>query len=88
MYREMMARFGVANGIHYAAGYGGSGVAMAPYLGHLAARMVLGEDFADNPLHTTPLRAVPFNMHGSSGVPWFAAAMDLWRTVNGRFSRS
>ncbi len=85
--REMMPRFGVANGIHYAAGYGGSGVAMAPYLGHLAARAVLGEDFTANPLHSTPLRAVPFNVRTPSGVPWFAPFMDLWRTVNGRFSR-
>lgn len=69
------------DGIHYSAGYCGSGVAMAPYLGHQTALKILG----------SPAAATPFDhnyrtMPGYTGTPWFMPAAvwtlsvrDRWR---------
>ncbi len=59
---------GVHDGIHYAMGYCGSGVALATYLGHRLAQKILGDPegataFDDLPFETRPLY---------TGTPWFA----------------
>jgi len=62
---DQMPHAGVLDGIHYALGYGGHGVALATWLG---ARM--GEALAGAgtiPRLTSPFRAVP--LYG--GTPWF-----------------
>jgi glycine/D-amino acid oxidase-like deaminating enzyme len=41
---DLLPRVGSHDGIHYALGYCGIGLAWGPYLGHRAARMVLGDD--------------------------------------------
>jgi glycine/D-amino acid oxidase-like deaminating enzyme len=62
---DQMPHAGVLDGIHYALGYGGHGVALATWLG---ARM--GEALAGAgtiPRLTSPFRPVPFY----GGTPWF-----------------
>jgi glycine/D-amino acid oxidase-like deaminating enzyme len=62
---DQMPHAGVLEGVHYALGYGGHGVALATWLG---ARM--GEALAGAgtiPRLTSPFRAVP--LYG--GTPWF-----------------
>jgi glycine/D-amino acid oxidase-like deaminating enzyme len=62
---DQMPHAGRLDGVHYALGYGGHGVAMATWLG---ARM--GEAMAgagELPRLTTPFHPVPFY----SGTPWF-----------------
>jgi glycine/D-amino acid oxidase-like deaminating enzyme len=60
--RSFLPVLGVRDGIHYAMGYCGSGVAMAPYLGYRIAHKLLGDAecrtaFDDLPFRTWPLHA-------------------------------
>jgi glycine/D-amino acid oxidase-like deaminating enzyme len=71
----------VHHGIHYAAGYCGSGVAMAPYLGHKTALRILG-----SPEAATPFDCAYRTLPGYTGTPWFMPAAvwllalrDRWR---------
>jgi glycine/D-amino acid oxidase-like deaminating enzyme len=54
------------DGIHYSAGYCGSGVAMAPYLGHQTALKIIGSTEAG-----TPFDRDYQTMPGYGGTPWF-----------------
>jgi glycine/D-amino acid oxidase-like deaminating enzyme len=73
-----MPHMGVHDGIHYAAGFVGSGAAMALYLGHKVGLRVLGSREADNVFDTLnhPTRPLYY------GKPWFlpfAIAYFGWR---------
>jgi glycine/D-amino acid oxidase-like deaminating enzyme len=57
------------DGVHYSAGYCGSGVAMAPYLGHKTALRILG-----SPDAATPFDCDYRTMPGYTGTPWFVPA--------------
>lgn len=75
---DLMPHAGRLDGIHYALGYGGHGVAMATWLG---ARM--GEALAgagDIPRLTAPFRAVP--LYG--GMPWFLPLVGGYYRVRDR----
>ena len=60
-------------GLHYAAGYCGHGVAMATYLGALIARRIAGETLA-HPLVDRPWPAIPL----FGGTPWFLPAIGAY----------
>jgi glycine/D-amino acid oxidase-like deaminating enzyme len=63
---DLLPRSGCLDGVHYAMGYGGHGVAMATYLGTLAAeRLLRGED--RSPFRGFRFGAIPLY----SGRPWF-----------------
>ncbi len=81
--RDWMPHMGVHGGVHYALGYSGSGVAMAPYLGHRVAQKVLGEDVKPSAFERVPLPSIPFYW----GRPWFLPLMDGWRGAKKRFGR-
>lgn len=71
---DEMAHTGVHDGVHFAMGYCGSGVSMAPYLGMRAGQKVLGlkegeTAFDDLPFQTRPLYR---------GKPWFLPAAVAW----------
>lgn len=71
---DEMAHTGTHDGVHYAAGYCGSGVSMASYLGMRAGQKVLGlregqTAFDDLPNPTRPLY---------TGRPWFLPAAVAW----------
>ena len=68
---DFLPHFGSRDGLHYALGYGGSGVAMAPYLGHKIARRVLGERDGESVLAEIPFETRPFY----TGRPWFLDVM-------------
>ena len=72
--RDHLPHVGLRDGIHYALGYSGSGVAMAPYLGHKAAHKVLGNAEGRSPFDDTPFRAFPVY----DGRPWFLPLVELW----------
>jgi len=61
------------NGVYYAAGYGGHGVAMATYLGAKMADVILGRD-DQNPFRDMPFRAIPLY----NGRPWFLPLIAVW----------
>ncbi len=66
---------GVCEGMHYALGYSGSGVALAPWLGAKAALQALGDPRGATAYSGTTLATRPF--HGT-GAPHFLQAADLW----------
>lgn len=63
---DRLPRAGKLDGIHYALGYGGHGVALATHLGDMMGRTILGEPVA-NPLRDLPFRPLPLYR----GRPWF-----------------
>jgi len=60
------------NGVYYAAGYAGHGVAMATYLGAKMADVMLGRD-DQNPFRAMKFRAIPLY----DGRPWFLPLVAL-----------
>ena len=64
--RDQMPRAGLLDGVYYAGGYCGHGVAMATYLGEQIARRMAGEPL-DHPLFDDRFPAIPMY----AGDPWF-----------------
>lgn len=68
---DAVPHMGIENGIHYAAGYNGSGVTMASYLGHMMGCRIAGDTFDQ----------LVFEQHAFPGhwayrgYPWFMPAM-------------
>jgi glycine/D-amino acid oxidase-like deaminating enzyme len=65
---DTMPHAGEIDGIYYAVGYAGHGVAMATYLGTQVAAKMLGESY-ENPYETIPFPGAPFGLY--NGRPWF-----------------
>jgi glycine/D-amino acid oxidase-like deaminating enzyme len=65
---DIMPHAGEMDGMYYALGYAGHGVAMATYQGQLMARQIAGESF-DNPFVGIPFPGAPFGLY--NGSPWF-----------------
>ncbi len=61
------------DGVHYAAGYGGHGIAMATYLGAKMADVIQGKD-DQNPFRDMRFRAIPLY----DGRPWFLPLIATW----------
>jgi glycine/D-amino acid oxidase-like deaminating enzyme len=64
--RDQMPRAGQIDGVYYAGGYCGHGVAMATYLGSLIGRRIAGEPIT-HPFMDDRFAPIPFY----SGTPWF-----------------
>lgn len=77
MSRDSLPHLGRHEGRWYALGYSGSGVAMAPYLGHKVALRLLGDPAGETPFEETPFPSVPF----FSGQSWFLAPLEAWYRV-------
>ena len=65
---DIMPHAGQIDGIHYALGYAGHGVAMATYQGHLMALEIAGES-PENPFVGIPFPGAPLGLY--NGKPWF-----------------
>jgi glycine/D-amino acid oxidase-like deaminating enzyme len=65
---DIMPHAGQMDGIFYAVGYAGHGVAMATYQGHKMAEMIAGEK-SDNPFVGIPFPSAPLGLY--NGKPWF-----------------
>jgi glycine/D-amino acid oxidase-like deaminating enzyme len=65
---DIMPHAGQIDGMYYAVGYAGHGVAMATYQGLLMARRIAGEK-PDNPLEGIPFPGAPLRLY--NGNPWF-----------------
>jgi glycine/D-amino acid oxidase-like deaminating enzyme len=66
MTRDRVPHAGLVDGMHYAIGYGGHGVALATYLGMRVGECLLGKQ-ADTPFHDLRFDPIPL-YHGR---PWF-----------------
>jgi glycine/D-amino acid oxidase-like deaminating enzyme len=63
---DLLPRAGQLDGIHYAMGYGGHGVALATYMGFVMAGEILGHK-GENPFEGFSFPPLPLY----SGRPWF-----------------
>lgn len=75
---DTMPHAGRLDGMYYAVGYAGHGVAMATYLGTQIAFQILGEP-ADNPYEGIPFPGAPFRLY--SGRPWFLPLAGMYYKV-------
>jgi glycine/D-amino acid oxidase-like deaminating enzyme len=74
--RDQMPRAGQIDGLNYAGGYCGHGVAMSTYLGEQIARRIAGEPI-DHPLFDDRFPAIPLY----SGNPWFLPLVGAYYQV-------
>ena len=65
---DIMPHAGQMDGLYYAVGYAGHGVAMATYQGQLMAEQIAGEK-PDNPFEGIPFPGAPLGLY--NGRPWF-----------------
>ena len=65
---DIMPHAGQMDGMYYAVGYAGHGVAMATYQGQLVALRIAGEK-PDNPFEGIPFSGAPLGLY--NGRPWF-----------------
>jgi glycine/D-amino acid oxidase-like deaminating enzyme len=72
---DLMPHSGEQNGVYYALGYAGHGVALATYLGRLLAAQMLGRS-VDNPFATIAFPGAPLGLY--RGQPWFLPFAGLW----------
>jgi glycine/D-amino acid oxidase-like deaminating enzyme len=77
--RDQMPHAGRLDGLHYAAGYCGHGVAMATYLGAIAGRRIAGEPI-EHPLLDTRFPPIPFWLF-LQGTPWFLPLVGAYYKV-------
>ena len=74
MTRSDLPGIGKRDGIWYALGCNGSGVALMPYLGHKVALKILGQRGGGTAFDDIPFTAVPFY----NGTAWFRPLMTWW----------
>ncbi len=75
---DIMPHAGQMDGIYYALGYAGHGVAMATYQGQKIAEMMAG-DKPDNPFVGIPFPDAPLGLY--NGKPWFLPLAGAWYKV-------
>lgn len=72
---DLMPHVGQADGLHYAIGYAGHGVAMASYLGAQLGAQLAGAPF-ENPFAGLPFPGAPLGLY--DGRPWFLPLVGAW----------
>jgi glycine/D-amino acid oxidase-like deaminating enzyme len=72
---DMMPHAGRIDGVYYALGYAGHGVAMATYQGQKMAELISGDE-PENPLIGIPFPGAPLGLY--NGRPWFLPFAGVW----------
>jgi glycine/D-amino acid oxidase-like deaminating enzyme len=72
---DIMPHAGQLDGLYYALGYAGHGVAMATYLGTKMAAVISGDPHA-NPFDGLPFPGAPLGLY--NGRPWFLPLAAAW----------
>ena len=72
---DIMPHAGQMDGIYFALGYAGHGVAMATYQGQKMAELILG-DKPENPFVGIPFPGAPLGLY--NGKPWFLPLAGAW----------
>ncbi len=72
---DMMPHAGELDGMYYALGYAGHGVAMATYQGQKMAELIAGGK-PENPFVGLPFPGAPLGMY--NGKPWFLPFAGAW----------
>jgi glycine/D-amino acid oxidase-like deaminating enzyme len=72
---DIMPHAGQIDGMYYAVGYAGHGVAMATYQGQKMAELIAG-DKPENPFVEIPFPGAPLGLY--NGKPWFLPFAGMW----------
>jgi glycine/D-amino acid oxidase-like deaminating enzyme len=72
---DIMPHAGQLDGLYYALGYAGHGVAMATYQGQKMAELIVGNK-PDNPFVGIPFPGAPLGLY--NGKPWFLPFAGMW----------
>ncbi len=72
---DIMPHAGQMDGIYYAVGYAGHGVAMATWQGQKMAELIAGEK-PENPFVGIPFPGAPLGLY--NGTPWFLPLAGAW----------
>jgi glycine/D-amino acid oxidase-like deaminating enzyme len=72
---DIMPHAGQLDGMYYAVGYAGHGVAMATYQGQKVAELMAG-DQPENPFVGIPFPGAPLGLY--NGKPWFLPFAGMW----------
>jgi glycine/D-amino acid oxidase-like deaminating enzyme len=72
---DVMPHAGQIDGMYYAVGYAGHGVAMATYQGQKMAELIAGAK-PDNPFVGIPFPGAPLGLY--NGKPWFLPFAGMW----------
>jgi glycine/D-amino acid oxidase-like deaminating enzyme len=72
---DMMPHAGQIDGVYFALGYAGHGVAMATYQGQKMAELISG-DKPENPFVGIPFPGAPLGLY--NGKPWFLPFAGMW----------
>ncbi len=72
---DIMPHAGQMDGIYYAVGYAGHGVAMATWQGQKMAELIAGEK-PENPFVGIPFPGAPLGLY--NGKPWFLPFAGAW----------
>jgi len=72
---DILPHAGTLDGLHFAMGYAGHGVAMATYLGTQMAAAIAG-DAMELPFARVPFPTAPLGLY--RGKPWFLPLASLW----------
>ena len=80
---DHLPHLGVHDGLHFAMGYCGTGVAMASWLGHKVALKVLGAPEGATAFDDLAFQTRPFY----NGTPWFLAGAVLYYRLRDRLAR-
>ncbi len=81
---DRLPHIGTLGGIHYAAGYCGSGVPMATWLGRKVALRILGEPEAETAFDGQNFPTRPFYR----GNPWFLPLVVRYHNFRDRLDRN
>ncbi len=75
---DLMPHAGRLDGLWFALGYAGHGVALASYLGTTLAELVLGgrQTLATHPFARLPFPGAPLGLY--DGRPWFLPLAEAW----------
>lgn len=76
---DMMPHVGQSNGLWYALGYAGHGVALGTYLGQTAAEGMLNGSLKDHPFSAIPFPGAPLRLY--DGWPWFLPFAGMWHWI-------
>jgi glycine/D-amino acid oxidase-like deaminating enzyme len=73
---DLMPHAGERDGVFYALGYAGHGVAMATYLGKTVAEAMLDGAIKNHPFAAYPFPGAPLGLY--NGFPWFLPLVGAW----------
>ena len=76
---DLMAHVGEMDGMYYALGYAGHGVAMGTYLGKTVAEAMLNGSIKDHPFAAFPFPGAPLGLYHNKA--WFLPFVGMWHRL-------